>query len=69
MVLENLAIHLLSILIKNMIAKLQMIIKKNVPLNSFCNPKQITELCNYLFGKSGDNITGSKFVIDAGETL
>ena len=44
-------------------------IKKNVPLNSFCNPKQITELCNYLFGKSGDNITGSKFVIDAGETL
>jgi len=44
-------------------------IKNNVPLNSFCNPIQITELCNYLFSKSGDNITGSKFVIDAGETL
>ena len=44
-------------------------IKNNVPLNSFCNPKQITDLCNYLFGKSGDYITGSKFIIDAGETL
>tara|TARA_A100001015_G_scaffold308550_2_gene406353 strand:- start:4673 stop:5392 length:720 start_codon:yes stop_codon:yes gene_type:complete len=44
-------------------------IKDNVPLNNFCNPNQIIELCNYLFGKSGDYITGSKFIIDAGETL
>ena len=44
-------------------------IKNNVPLNSFCNPKQITDLCNYLFSKSGDYITGSKFIIDGGETL
>ena len=48
---------------------IKLYIKKNVPLNNFCNPNQIVDLCNYLFGKSGDNITGSKFVIDAGETL
>jgi 3-oxoacyl-[acyl-carrier protein] reductase len=44
-------------------------IKKNIPLNKFCTPEQISEMCDYLFGKSGDRITGSKFVIDAGESL
>lgn len=44
-------------------------IKKNVPLNSFCNPGQIAEMCNYLFSSAGNNITGSKFTIDGGETL
>ena len=44
-------------------------IKNNVPLNKFCEPSQIAELCDYLLGRSGDNITGSKFIIDGGETL
>ncbi len=49
--------------------KIKKYIKTNVPLNKFCNPKQIAEICNYLFGSSGDNITGSKFIIDGGESL
>ena len=44
-------------------------INNNVPLNKFCTPEQISEMCDYLFGKSGDRITGSKFIIDAGESL
>jgi len=44
-------------------------INDNVPLNKFCVPKQISEICDYLFGESGDRITGSKFIIDAGESL
>jgi len=44
-------------------------INDNVPLNKFCTPKQISEICDYLFGESGDRITGSKFIIDAGESL
>ena len=50
-------------------AKIKKYIKTNVPLNKFCNPKQIAEICNYLFGFSGDNITGSKFISDGGESL
>ena len=49
--------------------KIKKYIKDNVPINKFCNPKQIAEICDYLFGKSGDNITGSKFVIDGGESI
>jgi NAD(P)-dependent dehydrogenase (short-subunit alcohol dehydrogenase family) len=44
-------------------------IKENVPLNKFCKPEQISAMCDYLFNKSGDVITGSKFIIDGGETL
>jgi 3-oxoacyl-[acyl-carrier protein] reductase len=44
-------------------------INDNVPLNKFCTPEQISEMCDYLFGESGDRITGSKFIIDAGESL
>jgi len=44
-------------------------IKKNVPLNEFCKPNQIAEICDYLLNESGDNITGSKFIIDGGESL
>ncbi len=51
---------------KNQIKKY---IKSEVPLNEFCNPNQIAEICKYLFSKSGDNITGSKFIIDGGESL
>jgi 3-oxoacyl-[acyl-carrier protein] reductase len=49
--------------------KVKKYIKENVPLNIFCNPKQIAEMCNYLAGDSGTNITGSKFIIDGGESL
>jgi len=44
-------------------------LKKNVPLNSFCNTKQIYDLCFYLLSESGNNITGSNFVIDGGQSL
>ena len=44
-------------------------IETNVPLNKFCRPKQIAEMCDYLLGESGDYITGSKFIIDGGESL
>jgi len=44
-------------------------IKENVPLNKFCKPQQIAEMCDYLLSVSGDNITGSKFIIDGGESL
>ena len=44
-------------------------IKENVPLNKFCDPDQISSICDYLFSKAGDNITGSMFTIDGGETL
>ena len=44
-------------------------IKDNVPLNKFCSPQQIADICDYLFSSSGDNITGSEFIIDGGETL
>tara|TARA_B100000989_G_C19462262_1_gene436755 strand:- start:175 stop:894 length:720 start_codon:yes stop_codon:yes gene_type:complete len=49
--------------------KIKKYIKSQVPLNEFCNPKQIAEFCEYLFNSSGDNITGSKFIIDGGESL
>jgi len=44
-------------------------IKQNVPLNAFCNTNQIYDLCLYLLSESGDNITGSNFVIDGGQSL
>lgn len=49
--------------------KIYRYIKKNVPLNKFCNPEQIAEICDYLFSSSGDNITGSKIVIDGGQSI
>lgn len=50
-------------------SKIKNYIKSEVPLNKFCSPNQIAEICNYLFSRSGDNITGSKFVLDGGESL
>lgn len=49
--------------------KIKKYIRENVPLNKFCKPEQISEICDYLFGRAGDNITGSKFTIDGGESL
>ena len=49
--------------------KIQKYIKANVPLNNFCNPGQIAHMSDYLFSESGDGITGSKFIIDGGESL
>lgn len=49
--------------------KIKNYIKSEVPLNKFCDPKEIADICNYLFSSSGDNITGSKFIIDGGESL
>ena len=50
-------------------SKVNKYIKENVPLNKFCRPQQIADICDYLFSSSGDNITGSEFTIDGGETL
>jgi NAD(P)-dependent dehydrogenase (short-subunit alcohol dehydrogenase family) len=44
-------------------------IKKNVPLNTFCSPNSVFDLCLYLLGESGNNITGSNFIIDGGQSL
>ena len=49
--------------------KIKRYIRENVPLNKFCEPEQISEICDYLFSRSGNNITGSKFTIDGGESL
>ena len=49
--------------------KVKKYIKANVPLNTFCRPQQIAEMCDYLLSESGNNITGSKFIIDGGESL
>ncbi len=55
--------------LKNNENKIKKYIKENVPLNKFCKPEQISKICDYLFSESGDNITGSKFTIDGGESL
>ena len=44
-------------------------IKKNVPLNSFCKPEYIKEMCDYLLSSSGNYITGSNFILDGGQVL
>ena len=44
-------------------------IKKEVPMNVFCNTSQIYHLCLYLLSSSGDSITGSNFTIDGGQSL
>jgi NAD(P)-dependent dehydrogenase (short-subunit alcohol dehydrogenase family) len=49
--------------------KVKNYIKKTVPLNVFVNPEQIYEMCEYLFSKNGDFITGSNFTIDAGQSV
>jgi 3-oxoacyl-[acyl-carrier protein] reductase len=58
-----------SIKLKKNKKKINKYIKDNVPLNKFCNPEQIAGICDYLFSAAGDNITGSKFVIDGGESI
>ena len=50
-------------------SKVKKYIKANVPLNVFCGPQEIAEMCDYLFSESGNNITDSKFIIDGGESL
>ena len=49
--------------------KVSQYIKSKVPLNSFIYPKQIYELCNYILTENGDYITGSNFILDAGQSL
>lgn len=44
-------------------------IKNNVPLNRFCTPDQLFDLCLYLLKTSNENITGSNFIIDGGESI
>jgi len=44
-------------------------IRQNVPLNTFCYPEEIFNLCKYFLIEKNSSITGSNFIIDGGETL
>jgi 3-oxoacyl-[acyl-carrier protein] reductase len=44
-------------------------IKAKVPMNKFCKPIDIAELINFILFSKNNNITGSNFVVDGGETL
>ena len=49
--------------------KVEKYIKKNVPLNSFCEPKQILALCKLLISEDGNFFQGSNIVMDGGQIL
>ena len=49
--------------------KVKKYIKKNVPLNSFCEPKQILALCKLLISGDGNFFQGSNIVMDGGQIL
>ena len=49
--------------------KVKNYIKKNVPLNSFCEPKQILALCKLLISNDGNFFQGSNIVMDGGQIL
>jgi 3-oxoacyl-[acyl-carrier protein] reductase len=44
-------------------------IRQNVPLNTFCSPEEIFNLCKHFSTENNSAITGSNFIIDGGETL
>jgi len=44
-------------------------IRHNVPLNTFCSPEEIFNLCKCLSTENNSAITGSNFIVDGGETL
>ena len=41
---------------------------KNVPLNKFCEPEEISNIVKLLISEKNKSISGSNFVIDAGQT-
>ena len=49
--------------------KVQSYIKKNVPLNSFCKPDQLTALCKLLISDNGNFFQGTNIVMDGGQIL
>ena len=49
--------------------KVQSYIKKNVPLNSFCKPDQLTALCELLISDNGNFFQGTNIVMDGGQIL
>ena len=49
--------------------KVQNYIKKNVPLNSFCKPEQLLELCKLLISDHGNFFQGSNIVMDGGRSV
>ena len=42
-------------------------IKKNVPLNRFCEPEEILKIIKLLISKKNKSISGSNFIIDGGQ--
>ena len=54
---------------KNNPAKIKNYIKKNLPINSFFNPKQNKKLCKLLINQNGKFFQGSNIVMDGGQSL
>ena len=44
-------------------------INKEVPLKSFIYPRDILPILDVLISKNGNNITGSDFIIDGGQSI
>lgn len=43
-------------------------LNKNVPLNKFCEPEEILNIVKLLISEKNKSISGSNFIIDAGQT-
>ena len=57
--------------IKNKLNKMKVksYIKKNVPLNKFCDPSQILALCELLISDKGNFYQGANLVLDGGQSI
>lgn len=54
--------------IKNNPARVKKYIKENVPMNKFGSLDDIFNMCDFIFSKSSNFVTGSTFIIDGGQT-
>ena len=54
--------------IKNNPARVKKYIKQNVPMNKFGSLDDIFNMCDFIFSKSSNFVTGSTFIIDGGQT-
>ena len=54
--------------IKKNPARVKKYIKENVPMNKFGSLDDIFNMCDFIFSKSSNFVTGSTFIIDGGQT-
>ena len=54
--------------IKNNPSRVKKYIKENVPMNKFGSLEDIFNMCDFIFSKSSNFVTGSTFIIDGGQT-